>query len=94
MAQRKRVDYWIDGDSGVFVDGTHFRLANVRAPEKGTRGAKTATKAAAGMTGQSKGYVNVRVVGSSYGRKVVNMRNSDGSINSRMRKRGYRTKGR
>jgi len=87
---RKRIDHWIDGDSGVFIDGTHFRLAGVNAPEKRTHDAETATRAVAGMTGQTNGYVNVRTVGRSYGRKVVEMSNSDGSINERMRKRGYR----
>ena len=89
-----RVKKWNDGDSGVFKDGTRFRLARVRAPEHHQFGGKKATKVAAGMTSRSKGFVNVRRVGSSYGRAVVEMRNKDGSINNRMRSKGYKNKGR
>jgi len=53
-------------------------------------GGSKATRTAAGMTGQSSGLVNVRTVGRSYGRAVVEMRNSDGSINERLRKKGYK----
>ncbi len=87
---KKRVDFWHDGDSGQFTDGTWFRLARVNAPEKHRAGGERATRAAAGMTGQSRGHVNVRSVCRSYNRAVVEMRNSDGSINDRMRRRGYR----
>ena len=91
---RKRITYWKDGDSGFFTDGKPFRLARVRAPERGQRGASKATKTAAGMTSRSRGYVNVNKVGKSYGRDVVNISNKDGSINDRMRKKGYTNKGR
>ncbi len=87
---RKRVDYWHDGDSGRFTDGTWFRLARVNAPEKHRAGGERATRTAAGMAGQSNGYVNVRNIGRSYNRAVVEMRNGDGSINERLRRRGYR----
>lgn len=90
----KRIKRWTDGDSGIFRDGTRFRLARVRAPEHHQFGGKKSTKVAAGMTSRSDGYVQVRRVGSSYGRSVVEMRNKDGSINNRMRIRGYRNKGR
>jgi endonuclease YncB( thermonuclease family) len=91
---KKRIDRWIDGDSGYFTDGTEFRLANVRAPEKYQFGGSRATKIVSGMSGRSDGYVNVRVVGRSYGRAVVTMSNSDGSINTRMKRKGYTNRGR
>ena len=91
---RKRIDHWIDGDTGEFTDGTIFRLAGVRAPEKHQFGGSKATKAASGMSGRSQGFVNINIVGKSYGRPVVEMWNKDGSINERMRKRGYKKKGR
>lgn len=91
---RKRIDHWIDGDTGEFTDGAIFRLARVRAPEKHQFGGSKATKTASGMTGRSRGYVNVDIVGKSYGRPVVEMRNKEGSINDRMRKKGYSKKGR
>lgn len=93
MIKRKRIDYWKDGDSGYFTDGTPFRLANVRAPEKHQFGGSKATKTAAGMTSRSNGFVNVEKVGTSYGRSVVKMWNADGSINSRMRRKGYVNRG-
>lgn len=92
--QRKRIDHWYDGDSGVFTDGTRFRLANVQAPERYQFGGEKATRTAAGMTGQSRGFVNVRTVAKSYGRDVVELWNGDGSINARLRKKGYTNRGR
>lgn len=92
---KKRVEYWEDGDSGFFTDGIPFRLARVRAPEKHQFGGSKATRIAAGMTGRTKGFVTIkRVAKDSYGRDVVEMRNCHGSINNRMRKKGYKNKGR
>lgn len=91
---RRKIAYWEDGDSGVDSKGRRFRLARVRAPEKTQRGASKATRTIAGMTGRSRGYVSTRKVGTSYGRDVVEMWNRDGSINNRMRKKGYKNKGR
>ncbi|MBT3582856.1 nuclease [Candidatus Woesearchaeota archaeon] len=91
---RKKIAYWTDADSGVYTNGERFRLAKVRAPEHNQRGASKATRTVAGMTGRSKGFVSTRKVGMSYGRSVVEMRNKDGSINNRMRKKGYTNKGR
>lgn len=92
--KRKKVDHWVDGDSGVFTDGRPFRLANVRAPERNQRGASRATKTAAGMTGRTDGRVSTKTVGRSYNRDVVQMKNRDGSVNDRMRRKGYRSSGR
>jgi len=91
---RKKVKQWTDGDSGRFADGSRFRLAGVRAQEKNQFGASKATRTAAGMTGRSHGSVSVKPVSKSYGRTVVEMRNKDGSVNARMRKKGYTNKGR
>lgn len=91
---RKKIDYWIDGDSGFFTDGTPFRLSGVRSPEHHQFGSKKATRTVAGMTGRFNGDVNVKKVGSSYGRDVVVMRNPEGSINKRMLSKGYKNKGR
>ncbi|AFV24474.1 nuclease [Methanolobus psychrophilus R15] len=84
-----------DGDSGTFSDGTGFRLSNVRAPEKKQVGGQKAKKVASGMVGRSKGRVNIEEVGrDKYGRLLVKMSNKDGSVNERMRKKGYTNKGR
>lgn len=91
---RKKVKKWTDGDSGVFSDDTRFRLASVRAPEKHQYGGSKATRVAAGMTGRSKGLVNVTQKGTDpYGRVIVEMSNKDGSINERLRKKRIHKKG-
>ena len=95
MMFRKKIKKWNDGDSGTFMDGTKFRLANVRANEKHQFGGSKATKTVAGMTGRSKGQVRWNPVGrDTYRRQIGEMSNKDGSINKRMRTKGYRNKGR
>lgn len=92
---RKKVKKWYDGDSGVFSDGTKFRLNNVGAPEKHQFGGKKAAKTVSGMTSRSNGIINWIKTGiGHYGRELGKMSNKDGSINSRMRKKGYKNKGR
>lgn len=90
----KKIAKWKDGDSGYFTDRTQFRLARVRAPESYQFGSTKATKTAAGMTARTNGFVDVQIVGQSFGRQVVEMWNRDGSINNRMLKKGYWNKGR
>ena len=92
---RKKVKQLKDGDSGFFADGTGFRLANVRAPEKYQYGGSTAKRRLAGMLGRSNNMVTAKTVAiDRYGRKVVVLKNKDGSINDRMRKNGCKNKGR
>ena len=86
---KRKIKKGDDGDSGIFANGTKFRLSRVRAPEKHQFGGKTATKRAAGMSGKSNGFVNViNKAIDKYGRTVVEMSNKDGSINNRLIKRG------
>jgi len=54
MTIKKTIEKWRDGDSGSFSDGTEFRLARVRAPEKRQADGSKATKVASRMTGRSK----------------------------------------
>ena len=92
---KKTIEQWDDGDSGIFTDGTRFRLNRVRAPEKHQFGGETATRRVAGMTGQSNGVVSVKSVArDKYGRAIVEMSNQHGSINNRLLKRGSKNKGR
>ena len=92
---RKKVKKWYDGDSGRFADGTEFRLGGEGAPEKYQFGGKKATRQAASMTGQTNGWVNWEPTGRGhYGRQIGNMSNRFGPINERLRKRGYKEKGR
>lgn len=89
MFYKKKVKKWDDGDSGTFADGTRFRLARVKAPERNRRGASTATRRAAGMTAASRGNVQFKTVAKDkYGRSVGEMRNRYGSINDELIRRG------
>jgi endonuclease YncB( thermonuclease family) len=93
--KKKRIRKWLDGDTPRFTDGTIGRLARVRCQEKHQFGGSTATKTAAGMTGRSRGLVNVKTIARDrYGRPVIEMKNKDGSINQRMLNKGYKKKGR
>ena len=79
----------------MFVDGIKFRLSNVWAPEKNWFGWKKATRIAAGMTRRTKGWVSwFPVARDKYGRQVGKMSSRHGSINLRMRRRGYEKRGR
>jgi endonuclease YncB( thermonuclease family) len=93
--KKKKVKNLNDGDSGFFSDGTQFRLANVQAPEKYQYGGSTAKRRLAGILGRNNNFVNTKTIAiDRYGRKVVEMRNRDGSINNRMQRRGCRNRGR
>jgi micrococcal nuclease len=92
---RKKIKKWHDGDSGVFSNGEKFRLARVRAPEKNRKGGSTALRSASGMSSRTNGRVSVeRVARDKYGRSIVEIKNKHGSINDRLRKKGYTNKGR
>lgn len=95
LIMKRKIKQWDDGDSGVFSDGTRFRLNNVRTPEKYQFGGEKATRTAAGMTARANGQVSWNSIArDKYGRQIGNMSNKDGSINQRMRDKGYRSKGR
>lgn len=87
---KAKIRKWFDGDSGQFTGGQHFRLASVNAPERHQFGGTRVKHSVAGMTGRSHGTVNATVLGRDfYGRLLVNLSNRDGSINQRMRRKGY-----
>ena len=65
-----------------------IRLANVDAPEKGTRAGIGAMYILRGMIGGKR--VTVRPVGTSYNRVVAKVFADRKSVNRRMRERGYR----
>ena len=92
---KKKIADWFDGDSGIFSDGTEFRLSNVRAQEKYQFGGRKAARTVVGMTNRSNGWVSWKPVALDiYGRQVGVMSNHDGSINRRMKAKGYSNKGR
>ena len=81
----------IDGDTFKVRGGKAIRLANVRAPELGTRGgAKARNVLDAKIGGKS---INYRPVGTSYGRTVAQVKIAGKSVNQSMRDRGYKQKG-
>ena len=81
----------IDGDTFKVKGGKPIRLANVRAPELGTKGGAKARndlqKTIGGKT------VNYTPVGKSYGRTVANVKIAGKSVNQVMRNKGYTKKG-
>ncbi len=66
-----------------------MRLANVNAPEKGSRGAGAATQALRDLIqGQT---VSIETVArDKYGRCVANVKFGNGSINAAMQRKGYK----
>lgn len=84
--RRERVTRVVDGDTFRTASRKRsVRLANVDAPEKGTRGGAAATKALRGLIGG--GMVNVGTVGRSYGRAVANVKAEGRSVNAAMRRK-------
>ena len=90
MARKEKVTRVVDGDT--FMTGSRknpVRLANVNAPEKGTRGATTATQALRDLVqGQT---VSVETVArDKYGRSVAKVKVDNRSVNVAMRRKGYK----
>ena len=91
MTYEIQIQIFFDGDSGQFSNGERFRLADVRSPDKNEVDYMKAKRILSGMAGRSKGWVSVEEVGiDPYGRVIVKLENQDGSINERMKQRGYR----
>lgn len=85
-----QIQFFFDGDSGQFSNGERFRLADVRSPDKDEVDYMKAKRILSGMAGRSHRMVTVEEVGiDQFGRLLVNLENQDGSINDRMRQRGY-----
>jgi len=90
MARKEKVTKVIDGDT--FKTGSRkkpVRLANVNAPEKGSRGAKTATQALCDLV---QGHtVSIETVArDKYGRCVAKVKIGNRSVNAAMRRKGYK----
>ena len=81
----------IDGDTFKIQGGKAIRLANVRAPELGTKGgAKARNELRESIGGRTVSY---NTVGKSYGRDVANVKVAGKSVNQTMRNKGYTKKG-
>ena len=86
-----QIQFFFDGDSGQFSNGERFRMADVRSPEEDDPDYIKAKRIVSGMAGRFHKWVSVEEVGiDQYGRVLVKLYNEDGSINDRMRQRGYR----
>lgn len=82
----------LDGDTFKIRGGTTIRLANVRAPENGTKGAAEARHTLEDIIeGKT---VTYQQVGTSYNREVANVKVGGKSVNQVMRNKGYTNKGR
>ena len=90
MSYDIQIQFFFDGDSGQFSNGERFRLADVRSPDKNESDYLKAKRSLSAMAGRSHKWVTVEEVGiDQYGRVLVNLENQDGSINDRMKQRGY-----
>ena len=90
MKRKEQVERVIDGDTLTTASRTRsVRLANVNAPEKGTRGAAAATKALAELVRGKKVTVEP-VARDKYGRSVANVKVGGRSENAAMRRKGYK----
>jgi endonuclease YncB( thermonuclease family) len=90
MSRKERVTRVIDGDTFMTASRKRpVRLANVDAPETGSRGAKTATSVLRKLIeGQT---VSIDTVArDTYGRCVAKVKTGNRSVNAAMRRQGYR----
>lgn len=81
----------IDGDTFKVRGGKAIRLANVRAPELGTKGGARARNELSECIGGK--TVSYNTIGKSYGRDVANVKVAGKSVNQVMRNKGYTAKG-
>lgn len=81
----------IDGDTFKIQGGKAIRLANVSAPELGTKGGAKAKNELKGLLCGK--IVSYNTKGKSYGRDVANVKIASRSVNQVMRNKGYTTKG-
>ena len=88
---RGKVAKIVDGDTFKVKGGKAIRLANVRAPEMGTKGgAKARNELKEYIGGKTVSY---NTVGKSYRRDVANVKVAGKSVNQAMRNKGYTKKG-
>ncbi len=81
----------IDGDTFKIKGGKAIRLANVKAPEMGTKGGAKARNELQDLIGGK--TINYDKIGKSYGRHVANVKIAGKSVNQTMRNKGYTNKG-
>ncbi|ADE36564.1 thermonuclease family protein [Methanohalophilus mahii] len=86
----------IDGDTLEMTNGDRIRLSKVRSPETYQKGGNKSTNVLRGMVNKCKKKIQYKPTSTkgSYNRIVAEVKNKDGSINERMRKKGYKSKGR
>ena len=89
---KARVTKVIDGDTFKVRGGKAIRLANVNAPELGTRGGAKARNELQNVIGKK--TISYKTVGKSYNRVVADVKIAGKSVNQTMRNKGYTKKGR
>ena len=80
-----------DGDTFKIRGGKAIRLANVKAPEMGTKGGAKARNELQDMIENK--TISYDTVGKSYGRDVAKVKIAGKSVNQAMRNKGYTNKG-
>ena len=90
MARKEKVTRVTDGDTFVTGSRKNFvRLANVNAPEKGSRGAGAATQALRNLVLGQTVYIET-VARDKYGRSVAKVKADNRSVNAAMRRKDYK----
>ena len=89
---KMKVKKVIDGDTFVTQDDMKIRLSNVRAPEKGQRGAPQARKDLRDLISRKQVGID-SVSRDKYGRTVANVKVGNKSVNNAMRDKGWKDKG-
>ncbi len=86
--QEVTVAFFVDGDSGELSDGTRFRLASAKMPDRSEPRYHTAKRSAQQLVPDGS-EVEITVVGADcYRRKLVIMRTMDGkNVNARQIRR-------
>lgn len=90
MRRKEIVTRVIDGDT--FETGSRknpVRLANVDAPEKGTQGGASATRALRELVERETVLVQT-VARDKFGRSIANVKTGNRSVNAAMRRKGYK----
>lgn len=83
-----KVSKVIDGDTFKISRGPYIRLEDVNAPEKGSKGGAKATHELENLIGGKIVYYNP--VAKSYGRLVAQVKLGTKSVNSILRRKGYK----
>ncbi len=81
------IRFWTDGDSGELSDGSRFRLARTKTPEKYDANYHLAKQTAEHLAPPGE-ELNIKIVGrDDYGRKLIEITKSGRNVNTELMNR-------